>query len=278
MHNCADMRFSVISFISIGVAVLSALIASPSDGATRSQSGRLILWAWERPENLQYIDPQQVEVAALIQTINLSGARTTVHARQQPLKVPSGTILTAVTRIEVDPRQRASLNSDQVERCASAIQQSAAQSETVQIDFDARVSDRDFYRKLLARVREEMPAEKKLSITSLASWALGDNWLNDIHIDEAVPMFFQMGVGSAEVVTLLDAGKQLQRPYRRAVGVSAMEPILANHVIAWARKNQPGTNLYVFNPHPWTAKSVNDAMLLRKRLRENVAHGFEHSF
>src|SRR6266404_5808893 len=60
----------------------------------------LVLWAWERPEDLRFIDPQRVGVAFLAKTLRLQGDTVVVRPRLQSLAVPPGTTLMAVARIE----------------------------------------------------------------------------------------------------------------------------------------------------------------------------------
>ncbi|MGE5303697.1 MAG: hypothetical protein ACM3TN_10245, partial [Alphaproteobacteria bacterium] len=63
---------------------------------------RTILWAWERPENLSFIDPTQTGVAFLARTLYLRDSEIVVRPRLQPLRMPSGTAVMAVVRIETD--------------------------------------------------------------------------------------------------------------------------------------------------------------------------------
>ena len=63
----------------------------------------------------------------------------------------------------------------------------------VQIDFDATLSERDAYRALIHDVRKRLGPATPLSITALASWCIGDDWLNGLPVDEAIPMLFRMG-------------------------------------------------------------------------------------
>jgi Protein of unknown function (DUF3142) len=62
----------------------------------------------------------------------------------------------------------------------------------LQIDFDARRSEREFYASLLHDLRRRMPPELPLSMTALASWCSSDDWIGGLPVDEAVPMFFRM--------------------------------------------------------------------------------------
>jgi hypothetical protein len=48
----------------------------------------IILWAWERPEVLDFIDPDAVGVAFLAGTLSLSDEHVSVRPRLQPLSVP----------------------------------------------------------------------------------------------------------------------------------------------------------------------------------------------
>ena len=63
---------------------------------------RVILWAWERPEDLRFINPREVGVAYLAETINLRGERVVVRPRLQPLTLAPGTRRIAVARLETD--------------------------------------------------------------------------------------------------------------------------------------------------------------------------------
>src|SRR5688500_12715766 len=61
---------------------------------------RVVLWAWERPEDLEFVGPEKYGVAFLAQTLTLSGERVAFTPRRQPLKVSPDTKLMAVTRVE----------------------------------------------------------------------------------------------------------------------------------------------------------------------------------
>jgi hypothetical protein len=205
---------------------------------------RVIIWAWERPEKLDFIDTDRVGVAFLAKTIRLQGDRVIAKPRMQPLQLAPNTKLIAVVRIETD---HPTLSSTQLQKTADEVTELSLLSalSAVQIDFDATVSERDFYRALLREVKPRVPS---LSITALASWCAGDNWLSDLPIDEAVPMLFRMGV---------DRGlRQFDSPIcRNAAGISTDEPIEPPAV----------DRLYIFNPNPWSRDSLNSALESYKR-------------
>ncbi|MCP5111607.1 MAG: hypothetical protein GY953_12310, partial [bacterium] len=59
-----------------------------------------MLWAWERPEDLSFLDCDAIGVAYLAETVILDGRRAGYRPRLQPLKVPDGCPMVAVVRIE----------------------------------------------------------------------------------------------------------------------------------------------------------------------------------
>jgi hypothetical protein len=121
----------------------------------------------------------------------------------------------------------------------------------VQIDFDAKATERTSYRKLLFRVRELLPRSVALSMTALASWCAGDNWLSDLPVDEVVPMLFRLGVNSDQFASRLQSGEELfGQPCTFSAGVSTDEKIHPPK-----RKR-----LYIFSPKPWTPSAVDDAL------------------
>src|ERR1035438_5795688 len=61
---------------------------------------RLVLWAWERPERLRFVDPHTTGVAFLTRTISWRGGQVESRPRLQPLELPSGVALMAVVRLE----------------------------------------------------------------------------------------------------------------------------------------------------------------------------------
>ena len=57
-----------------------------------------------------------------------------------------------------------------------------------------RVSERDFYRKLLLVLRKKLGSKTIISITALASWCTYDRWIDqyNLPINYVVPMFFSL--------------------------------------------------------------------------------------
>ena len=95
----------------------------------------LVLWAWERPEDLRFIKPGAAGIAFLARTVWVDGNNVSGRPRLQPLRFNSGTRLMAVVRIESAGRGLPA-----GEPVARQIQEAAALPgvRALQIDFDAR--------------------------------------------------------------------------------------------------------------------------------------------
>ena len=215
---------------------------------------RAVIWAWERPERLEFLDPAEAGVAFLGTTLTLSGPELLSRPRQQPLKVPPGTALMAVARIEVDPRRAPALSVDQRERAAAAIARLAGlpQVAALQVDFDATASQRAFYREMLEALRRAMPPGMPLSITALTSWCLHDGWLDGLPIDDAIPLLFRMGGDRPAVLRHLEAGRDFRSPLcRQSVGISTDEPM--PHL-------PEGRRAFIFHPRAWTGAASRRAL------------------
>lgn len=225
-----------------------------------------VIWAWEEPEDLSAASSKSVGVAFLSETLflgadsnrNAPGLRV-VH-RHQPLTVAPDTSVMAVVRIIAlaDFQDSPDLRQQTSRALAQVAHQNGVRA--LQIDFDATRSQRGFYADLLRQLRPRLPAGMPLSITALLSWCTtpgeGD-WLAQLPIDEAVPMYFRLG-GSHR-----PAGDK--RSYRirepRCLGSSGIStdeswPLLD----ARAR-------LYLFAPHPWTAPQLAALSNLHSGLR-----------
>jgi hypothetical protein len=247
----------------IGLGVLAACAAPTSTSAFLPD---LVLWAWERPEDLRFLDPDAAAVAVLAGTLTLTGPEVDVTPRRQPLLVPVGTALIAVVRIEsataLRPVRGETPRLDDAQRAAAREQiLDLARLDgvrAVQVDFDAALSERGFYAALLVELRRALPAEIGLSVTALASWCLDDPWLagaplDERTLDDAVPMLFRMGTDDAFVRRRLAAGEDFRPECRRSAGLSTDEP--------WPRL-PAGRRLYVFHPEPWSPAAW-DALCLR---------------
>ncbi len=62
----------------------------------------LVLWAWDRAEDLRFLKPGQAEVAGLMATFQLRDGQLEVWHRRLPLMVPPEIPMKAVVRLESD--------------------------------------------------------------------------------------------------------------------------------------------------------------------------------
>lgn len=94
-------------------------------------------------------------------------------------------------------------------------------------------------------------------MTALASFCVGDRWLRDLPVDEAVPMIFRMGADDKTIRNLLAGGEDFREPLcRRSYGLASDEPLDA--------KLDASRRRYVFNPRAWTQADVAALEGLRK--------------
>ncbi|HET8901749.1 MAG TPA: hypothetical protein VFM84_07415 [Holophagaceae bacterium] len=212
---------------------------------------RLMLWAWERPEELSTLPVDKAGVAFLAQTVTVQEGRASIRPRLQPLHVPAGARLMAVTRIEVAPPLAAS--GALRDRLVEAILATARPGVLgLQVDFDARASERAFYADLLRALRARMDPAMPLSMTALASWGLFDGWIADLPVDEAVPMAFDMGPDDGAVRHWLAAKRPMREPLaRRAFGLCLQEKL------PWVPS---APRVYVFNREAWNATTMREAL------------------
>jgi hypothetical protein len=230
-------------------------LISAGDGAASVPSARRVqLWAWERQEDLRFLEGHDVGVAFLASTLRLEGSRVVEFPRRQPLRVAAETELTAVVRLEAD--ENAPLDESQrshvIVRIVAAAK--APGVRRVQVDFDASRSQRHGYACLLRELRASLPSGMSLSMTALASWCMFDPWIDEarLPVDEVVPMVFAMGRGGADLRRRLSSeGDFRVRACRSAVGFATWEP---THDLP------PGRSVYWFHDEAWTATSFRHAL------------------
>ena len=241
----------IVASVAFGIAKVRSVMNGSKANATRlDRMPRVMLWAWERPTDLRFINPKETGVAFLARTIRLHSGEIEVRPRLQPLDLPEATSVMAVARVETDAVQKPEFSALQRDLVAGAIAGMAKlpNVSNIQIDFDATQSERVFYRDVIFEVRRRLPDSVGLSITALASWCTYDDWLSDLPIDEAVPMLFRMAGDGEQIARRLDAGEDFPAlPCRHSYGISIDEP---RSGLSMTRR------LFVFNPGSWTEDSV----------------------
>lgn len=262
----------------------------------------LYLWAWERPENLEFLGDSKVGVAFLAKTISPMAPKASpenssdekedaifIRPRLQPLRIVPGTPLMAVVRIEsaqglvpsnysANEKASSPISNGQIALMAGAIVDTTNIPGVlaVQIDFDATASEHNLYRALLIEVRKRLPAEIPLSITALASWCIGDRWLEQLPpgtIDEAVPMLFRMGVGEREIVNYVSSGEEFSvAACNGSIGVSTDETfsrdILSGKIVTGWRGRE-SERIYVFSPKAWEQANAETTLEAIQKWRAN---------
>jgi len=230
---------------------------------------RVTVWAWERREDLRELDPESTAVAYLDRTIAIDARGVVVTPRRGAMLLPVSAALKKIPVVRIETAPDAVLDGAAAAKTVDAIVEAAHADEAassatpaalpaaLQIDFDAKVSERGWYRTVLQSVRRRMPETMPLSMTALASWCSYDSaWLRDLPVDEAVPMLFRMEPdrrrfapnGSREV----DNDFQLREPVcLGAVGISTRE--------AWPH-DMAGQRVYIFPDKGWQSDGLAETI------------------
>jgi hypothetical protein len=219
--------------------------------AHRLQGARLVYWAWERPEDLRMLNPKTEAVAFLASSVELLPDSVRIQPRMQPLYWPPGIQLVAVVRIYSHADKPAVLNAEQFTETINALLAATREPavSALQVDFDARVSERAFYSRLLTELRRQLGLAYPISMTALASWCIGDRWIHDLPVNEAVPMLFSMGPDEALIRHYLSSTDTFSETLcRGSLGISTGE--------WWPNPIHSRTRVYVFNQAPWTREAV----------------------
>lgn len=272
------LRQRVILFSSfLAAGLLLGLLSFMAQAQHRAVSiapvtPHVTVWAWERDEDLSYIDPSKIDVAYFAGNIHARGALVSFRPRTQKLKLPKNVKTIPVFRIETirggggssavsSENNEATADLKAAEYVAKTITnrlKKLPHTQMVQIDFDALEDERPFYKSLLKNLRQGLPSETKISMTALASWLLADRWIERGSADEAVAMLFSIGAGKRDVLTRLkkqslDSGVDVPI----AIGISASERE-TNKSLFSADIQRKTRNLYLFSSRPWTEKRLCD--------------------
>ena len=203
------------------------------------------VWAWRRDEDLSFVDPRRVRVAVWAATIRLDGRAITVERRNNTIVYPRGAEIVGVVRLETEDVPDEAV----VGRLAKEILDATRPFGPVehQVDFDARLSERGFYRRLLEELRMRAGGAR-LSITALASWCFEDGWTERLPVDAMVPMMYRMGRDGEAIRRVLHAERAFPNPKcAGSVGYSSDEPLAP---VDGVRR------VFLFHPRPWTEERL----------------------
>ena len=227
--------------------LLTACARPQSNLAKPQPPETIVLWAWDRAEDLRFLKPGEAEVAALMRTLYLRNGNVDQWRRKLPLFLPDGLQPIEVTRFESDGTPL-----PPAEQVASHFSsERLTEFRRLQFDFDVRASQIVWYRELLEQTKTW---KSTVSFTSIVSNCLENPWSADLPI-EAVPMLFRMGPQRSTYLDRLQAKGDFARGCRGSLGISTDEPL------AW---RPPAKRIYVFNPNRWTRESFDQ---IRSRLR-----------
>lgn len=233
-------RHLTLGAMVVMLAVSASCGRKSSGSATQPKPPEtIVLWAWDRAEDLRFLKLEEADVAVLAETIYLRNGEAVSRTRKLPLLLPDGLKPMAVVRLESDGTSLPPADS-----VANFISR-WARFERIQIDFDARLSQLTWYEELI-RTSKRMKA--RISITALASWCLEKPWFRGIP-DEAVPMLFQMGPQRNQVLDRLRRHGGFAEGCRDIVGMSVAEPLV------WRPEAK---KIYVFNPQRWTKEAFDE--------------------
>src|SRR5262245_60570571 len=102
----AAMRPLFRRCVAFAPLLLLVLLVSDQDISARPRMPidmpPLVLWAWDRDDDLSFIDVRDTAVAYLAATVILRGKSVFLTPRHHPLAPPKGTRLVAVAHVEVD--------------------------------------------------------------------------------------------------------------------------------------------------------------------------------
>lgn len=176
-------------------ALATGLLALLLGGAAQAAPPETWWWYWDRPAHQLPAPPPGVGAAVVVRHVLLAGEAVQVQPRRSALALPGGTPAMPVVHVEVDPARPMTGSVAQRDALRDVLLAVARQGrpDWVQLDFEARPSQRAFWRAVVDATHAALPAGVRLSVTALASWCHGDRWLTGAPVDEVVPMYFRLG-------------------------------------------------------------------------------------
>lgn len=185
-----------------------------------------IAWLWDGVAAPSW---SAQHAAVLVSHIHLTGSEVRRRWRHDNPGLGAGARVTPVVHVELST-VRPPLLTDAARRAVvDAVMQASAGSSSgwVQLDMEARPSQRAFYLGLVRELRARLPHGTKLSVTALAWWCRSPHWLDELAADEVVPMVFRMGGDTARIreTWLSEPGRLHPRCRAGAIGTGAAEPL-----------------------------------------------------
>jgi hypothetical protein len=237
-------------------AVIAALLVafglSPAPAPRPDRLGLppLMLWSWDRADDLRFIDAADTGVAYLAGTIYLAADGIATVPRRNPLLLPPGAATLAVIHIALDRARPPALDDATRDRLVAAVLGlRAADNAALQIDFEVTQSQQSFLAATIRALRQKLP-DTPLSMTALSSWCLNETWLDALPVDEVVPMLFRLGPDRLRIAAHFSAGGDFRDARCRGSFGVATDEMRRN---AFDAPQLAGRRTYVFAPKHWTA-------------------------
>jgi hypothetical protein len=181
-----------------------------------------------------------VGVAFLAGTVTVRDGAADFKPRLQPLLLPPAIKQIAVLRIESKGRL---VSAGFVAGMIASVLQPGVGA--LQIDYDAVSSERAFYAELTRALRAQIPREIPLAMTALVSWCASDEWIRELPVADAVPMYFRMG-----------PEPYLRKAALRSPLCQSSTGLSTDELIRVPLHRR----VFLFHPRPWTREALRNAM------------------
>ncbi|MDP4725474.1 MAG: hypothetical protein NWS47_04215 [Alphaproteobacteria bacterium] len=212
------------------------------------QTTTLVLWSWQRKDDLSFVD-KGVVISPLVASIFVDNKGVFVCPRGNVLKLGENAQIIPVVRLEISPDIY--VDDAHIDTIIHHIKSFivSCKADAIQIDFDATKSQRSLYEKLLVKSRSSLP-QVNVSITALASWCVGDTWIDKLPITHAVPMIYNLGEHVDDFKKYFKDKKQWRsKKCQGFIGFEQSDVFI---------KPPRGWNVYIFNKNAWTEKDYKN--------------------
>jgi len=184
----------------------AARLATPAEMAA-ALAARGTAWVWPASNGPMAHDgggsaPPLRQAAVLVESLRIgAGSAVERHPRMQPLVLPSGVPVVPVLHVESDERSPDAWDAAQVDAIVAAFARHRDEAlrgpGLLQLDFEAPRRQRPAYIALVHRLRQSLPPSLRLGVTVLAHWCTEGRWLDELPVDEVVPMLYRLGPQAA---------------------------------------------------------------------------------
>lgn len=246
---------------------LGAISATDAQAILNQRQGpKLTIWTFDYPQDLTFLkNESSTQIAYLAGLARIVEGRVYFRRNKKTLKIPTQMSKFPVIRVETAGKINNEAIDPLVKVFLDEVKRSGAKK--LQVDFDAREDERQFYASFLQKLKENLTvaslADVKISITALASWSLEPDFLPSV-VDERVLMLFSMGKDEDKVLAALSnkiAGQSGGDAL--CLGIGTFEGSVNEKI---GRLFPKCRNWYVFNAHSWSEASYARAKKLVKTL------------